>query len=79
LKEQLSIYRCSYCNSELLSSQPVEFDEKNYGSVESFRCGFETGGHFERPCPFGPHFPKLKDFELRVEDVDDGFVVTRTR
>jgi len=66
LQNQLEEYRCPQCGSELVTREPIDYDEKSSGLVETYECGYQTGGFFERPCPFGPRFPTLEDFDLTV-------------
>ncbi len=61
----LEEYRCPDCGSEMVAREYIEYDEKNSGLVETFECGYQTGGHFGTcPCPFGALFPKIDDYEL---------------
>ena len=49
------------------SREPIWYDEDNGGIVETFTCGYQTGGlHGDRPCPFGPDFPPLTEYELTI-------------
>ncbi|MGH6837510.1 MAG: restriction endonuclease [Methylocella sp.] len=63
---QLGEYRCPHCGSELVSRQEIDYDEHNSGLVETFECGFQTGGWYERPCPFSINFPRIEDFDLTI-------------
>jgi hypothetical protein len=53
-EEELAEYRCPQCGSVLVS---------RVDDAEMFECGYETGG---RPCPFGPDFPSLNDYDLTL-------------
>jgi hypothetical protein len=65
-QEQLGEYRCPDCGSDLVTRVPIWYDERNEGLVETFGCGYETGGHNDRPCPFGPDFPSLDEYDLTM-------------
>ncbi len=66
LRAQLSHYQCPYCQSELVELTYIEYDEKNSGEVETYECGYSTGGWQTRPCPTDSRFPKLTDYDLEV-------------
>jgi len=66
-REELSEYRCPYCDSEVTERihAPADPLEKHWDVRESFACGFQAfGGSVERPCPADPQFPKFEDYEL---------------
>ena len=63
---ELGEYRCPDCGSKLTTRQEIWFDDNNAGELELFECGRETGGHFERPCPFGSDFPALEEYDLKI-------------
>lgn len=66
LRNQLADYQCPYCEFALVGREYIEFDERTSGTADLFECGYSTGGYYERPCPFGPDFPELEEYDLRV-------------
>jgi hypothetical protein len=47
---------------------PVDPEEKHWGVVESFACGFQSfDGVVQRPCSSDPKFPSMEDYELVCE------------
>lgn len=66
LRGQLSEYLCPHCGSELEGREYIEYDGRSSGVVETFVCGYSTGGWNDRPCPADPRFPKLDDYHLDV-------------
>ncbi len=73
LRSKLERFLCPHCGSELVGSEHIDYDEKNSGLVETFECGYQTGGFEDRPCPTSSDFPKLEDFELAVTQEDGRF------
>jgi len=66
-RQELSEYRCPYCNSALSIriDAPADSEEKHWDVREEFECGYQTfGGYIERPCPTDPRFPKFADYKL---------------
>ncbi len=66
-RQELSEYRCPYCNSALSvrTDAPADPEEKHWDVREEFECGFQRfGGFVERPCPADPRFPRFEDYEL---------------
>ena len=72
-ESQLGEYRCPHCGSDLIGREHIDYDEKNSGTVETFECGFQTGGFVERPCPFSQDFPALEDFDLAIFEDGEGY------
>lgn len=67
-REELSEYRCPYCNSPLAVriDAPTDPNERDWDTREVFECGFRRfAGFTERPCPADPQFPAFADFEVR--------------
>jgi hypothetical protein len=66
-QEELSEYRCPYCNAPL-STQidvPLDPEEKDWDVRQFFECGFKRcGSLLEQPCPADPRFPKFTDYTL---------------
>ncbi len=71
LRSQLVEYQCPYCGSAMVGQEYIEYDEHSSGVVETFECGYSTGGWQERPCPSDPKFPKLEDYDLVFDSVTD--------
>ena len=70
-REELSQYRCPYCDSPLAVrlDVPLDDEQKHWDLREEFECGYQTlGGSLERPCPKHPKFPKFEDYELRFQE-----------
>jgi hypothetical protein len=79
LHDELIEYRCPYCRASLSTRETIDYDQKNSGLVDTFECGYATGGFRERPCPFGPKFPHLEDYDLQItvnEEESSGFRYT---
>ncbi len=73
-KEELSEYRCPYCNSCLANriDAPVDPEQKDWDIRESFECGFQRFGSFiEQPCPADPRFPKIEDYDLHFKNTPE--------
>jgi hypothetical protein len=67
--EELSEYRCPYCNAPLAERVSVMHE---YGDdlVERFVCGCQIpgpGGVGRVPCPSDPEFPAFDDYDLHFE------------
>ena len=55
----------------MVAQEHIEYDEHSSGVVESFECGYSTGGWQESACPLDPKFPKLEEYELVFDSVTD--------
>jgi hypothetical protein len=66
LTDELNEYRCPHCGSAISTRTPISYDEDDEGLLETFECGYQTDGSLVRPCPFGPNFPRLEDYDLQV-------------
>lgn len=66
LHDELTEYRCPDCGAPISSREPIDYDEKSSGLVDTFACGYATGGVRERPCPLGFDFPLLEHYDLRI-------------
>jgi hypothetical protein len=76
IKEELSEYRCPYCNSPMLilTDVPVEGGQDDWDALEIFECGHQTfGGIVQLPCPTDSRFPTLEDFYLQIKQDEDGW------
>jgi hypothetical protein len=68
--EELSEYRCSICKAPVVyQDYNVPLSEHVDGYVVRYACGrVDTDGYGTQPCPSDPKFPKLEDYELRLEE-----------
>jgi len=65
-RDALGQYICPYCGAGLSSAGPGDPDGESY--FQSFECGYSRiDGSVERLCPSDPRFPKLEDFEFRLD------------
>lgn len=71
LRNQIAEYQCPYCAAAMVTREHIDYDEKNSGVVETFECGYSTGGWQEHPCPLDPKFPKLEDYDLVFDTLPD--------
>jgi hypothetical protein len=72
-REDLGRYQCPYCSAELSSAGGYPIDEHTDGYFETFGCGYSLqDGYPTSLCPKDPKFPKLEDFELRIEQTTSG-------
>ena len=55
---ELAEYRCPQCGSVLVS---------RVGDTEMFECGY---GYNNWPCPFGPDFPLLNEYEMTLFNLE---------
>lgn len=65
LRAEIAEYRCPYCGAGLV------FRDRSDYEVDVFGCGYSTGGGRERPCPFGPNFPTLEEYDLQITRYGD--------
>ncbi len=73
-RQELSEYRCPFCNAELAVriDAPADPEQKVWGVREEFGCGLQRFDSFiERPCPADPRFPKFSDYELHFRHSPD--------
>ena len=69
-REELSEYRCPYCESPVTAriDAPVDEEQKDWDLREEFECGHvKFGGWTERPCPKDPRFPRFEDYNLSFQ------------
>ena len=74
LKEQMAEYQCPHCGAPLSIKidTPADEEQKHWDLREIYECGFQIfGGTIEHPCPSDPNFPKLEDYELIINRVED--------
>ena len=72
LKEHLSEYQCPFCGAPAVEriSAPADPEGKHWGMIETYECGFETGGALNQPCPSDPKFPAFSDLEIECHKTD---------
>lgn len=65
-REDLAPYKCEDCGAPLVSTHQQDFPDYHcIITYDSFACGHQTAdGSTERPCPKGPNFPRLEDYEF---------------
>ena len=68
LREKVADLLCPYCEAPV-SERIFAYDDMdpNQADVETFECGYVSGGHHPQACPHDPAFPALTDYELRCE------------
>jgi hypothetical protein len=75
-EEDRAQYHCSECDAEISSITGQDFPEHHaYVTYETFACGRVTAdGWDEVPCPYGPNWPQLDEFEFIARKEGDLFV-----
>jgi hypothetical protein len=65
-EEDRGQFHCPYCDAPLAGIAHQDYPEYHcIVTYESFECGFMTGdGNEEHPCPYGPNWPKIEEFEF---------------
>jgi hypothetical protein len=65
-EEDRSQYHCEHCDAPLVGVIQRDYEEHHcVVSYESFACGLVTADGFEeRPCPYGPNYPSLDEFNI---------------
>lgn len=63
-------FTCPYCRARMIEQMAVPHE---YGDteLEIFACGY-TRGFKWRPCPSDPRFPNFEDYDLLLEQHDQG-------
>jgi len=73
LEEDRKQFHCPYCDAPLAGI--FDQDYPDYHCVvtyESFECGYVTGDGFEEcPCPYGPNWPKIDEFDFVTKQEGD--------
>lgn len=68
LEEDRAKYHCHYCDAPLISSGSYDSpDGREIVGYEQFACGAYSTDSNEVPCPYGPSWPQLDEFEFEAE------------
>jgi hypothetical protein len=61
-------FHCPYCEAPVSTIGDVDYvDHHCIVTYQTFECGYVTGdGLEESPCPYGPNWPALEEFEFRT-------------
>jgi hypothetical protein len=71
LRDKVSELLCPTCEAPLVERiLSYDWDDPNQFDIDSFECGYVTGGHYPKACPHDPAFPALTDYELRCKEVE---------
>ena len=70
VEKERAQYRCPHCDAELLGMSAKDFSEHHaIVTLARFACGMLTAdGREEEPCPYGPNWPKLEEFEFVAKE-----------
>ena len=84
VEEDRSQFHCPHCDAPISHIAGQDFPEHHaYVTFETFDCGYSTAdGYEESPCPYGPHWPKLEEFEFQTKQDGNMWVcypVAKTR
>ena len=73
IEEDRAQFHCPYCDAEICGIAGEDFPNHHcYVTYEQFACGYMTAdGHEEAPCPYGPKWPKLEEFEFVTKENGD--------
>lgn len=69
-REELSEFRCPYCQAPLGEriSAPADSSHDHWDLREIYDCGYQSfGGYIESACPSDPNFPKLEEYDLEFD------------
>ncbi len=66
VEEDRAQFHCPYCDAPISGVGHQDYPEYHcIVTYESFACGYVTAdGGEESPCPYGPHWPTLDEFEF---------------
>jgi len=69
LKADRARFHCPYCDAEISDVGHQDFPDYHcVVTYERFACGYCTADGFEAsPCPYGPHWPTVEEFEFVAE------------
>lgn len=64
-----ALFHCPHCDAEMVGGGDQDFPEYHcIVSYQTFACGMVTAdGEEDTPCPCGPRWPKLDEFEFQTE------------
>jgi hypothetical protein len=86
LEEERQEFHCPYCDSPLSGIHYQDYIEEHcIVTYEEFACGYTTAdGSEERPCPYGPNWPAVDEFEFVAQQekstlLEDFGVIAKTR
>jgi len=76
VEEERAQFHCPHCDAEISGITGQDFPEHHaYVTYETFGCGRVTAdGWEESPCPYGPNWPHLDEFEFAVREQGGLFV-----
>src|SRR4030095_13044058 len=76
VEEERAQFHCPHCDAEISGITGQDFPEHHaYVTYETFGCGRVTAdGREESPCPYGPNWPNLEEFEFVVREQGGLFV-----
>jgi len=76
VEEERAQYHCPHCDAEVSGITGEDFPEHHaYVTYETFACGRMTADGWEqRPCPYGPNWPQLDEFDFVFKEHGKGFV-----
>jgi hypothetical protein len=66
LEEERKEFHCPYCDAPFSGIHMQDFPDYHcIVTYESFACGYSTeDGTEDHPCPYGPHWPAIDEFEF---------------
>ena len=69
VEEDRAKFHCPDCDAPLIGGGQQDFPEAHcIVSYENYACGLTLADGFEEsPCPYGPRWPRLEEFEFRTE------------
>jgi hypothetical protein len=69
VEEDRAKFHCPDCDAPLVGGGDQDFPEAHcIVTYENYACGLTLADGFEEsPCPYGPRWPRLEEFEFRTE------------
>jgi hypothetical protein len=76
VEEDRAEFHCPYCDSAISGVSQQDYPEHHcMVTYESFGCGYVTAdGYEEAPCPYGPNWPALDDFDFITKKDGDMWI-----
>ena len=76
VEEERGQFHCPHCDAEIIAISGEDFPEHHaYVTYETFACGRLTAdGREEAPCPYGPNWPQLDEFDFVARKQGNLFV-----